>query len=117
MSIIQQIITKYPMHNLGYTMLQELQKDNINNTGVFDVGTTGSIILMREFLQDIYNNIETIEKDVLLRISYKCKNVRKHMDDIFIGRVVVSQTNAICISIEHMSLCLMDDIESTISLL
>ena len=106
---IEQMIEKYPMHNLGYnTLLSEVNKIRTNE---YPYSTeTGSMITMKEIIVNIKNLIE--EDELEETIDY-CNNIiTKELHSIFKNRFMITETSIVRQKVLEICHFLLDDIQS-----
>ncbi len=106
---ILELIKKYPIHNIGYNILQtEVSKIENNETPYSTY--TGSMILMKEIILNIQ---DMIDKDDFEKTIDYCKNIlKKELNSIFENRVMIAETVEVRKKIIEICGFLLDDLQS-----
>ena len=106
---IQQLIEKYPMHQIGYnTLLTEVEKVENNLYPYFVY--TGSMLLMKKIILKIKS---LIDEDKLDETVDYCKDVMKiELNSIFENRALIPETFQVRQKILEICAFLLDDIQS-----
>lgn len=106
---LEQLIEKYPMHQLGYnTLLTEVGKVEQNLYPYFTY--TGSMLLMKKIILKIKS---LIDEDKLDETIDYCKDVMKiELNSIFENRTLIPETFQVRQKILEICAFLLDDIQS-----